>query len=184
MDIKGHFILMAAYNLRMNQQVISASKTLSNHELNENRGAFFNSIIGTFNHIFVADLIWLTRFSINFEHYSFLSDSLIEYKTPSLLDEILFHHIRYFSINRKRLDLLIQKWMSEDVKEDDFHRSIQYIDTEGKKCERNFAELLYHLFNHQTHHRGQLTTILNQSGIDAGVTDFLVEIPDTYDVYS
>ncbi|WP_241210390.1 DinB family protein [Vibrio ichthyoenteri] len=44
--------------------------------------------------------------------------------------------------------------------------------------ERHFTALISHLFNHQTHHRGQLTAVLSQLAVDVGVTDFLLEIPD------
>ncbi|CAM3083108.1 DinB family protein [Moritella viscosa] len=53
-----------------------------------------------------------------------------------------------------------------------------YSNTAGAVSERNFGALVSHLFNHQTHHRGQLSTILNQLDIDVGVTDLLIEIED------
>ena len=41
-----------------------------------------------------------------------------------------------------------------------------------------FGSLVLHLFNHQTHHRGQATTLLYQAGIDVGVTDLVALIPE------
>jgi uncharacterized damage-inducible protein DinB len=35
-----------------------------------------------------------------------------------------------------------------------------------------------HLFNHQTHHRGQASTLLSQAGVDIGETDLLALIAD------
>ncbi|MAC46924.1 MAG: hypothetical protein CMI12_08730 [Oceanospirillum sp.] len=55
---------------------------------------------------------------------------------------------------------------------------MSYSNTQGIVSQRNFAELVSHLFNHQTHHRGQVSTLLSQNGIDIGITDFLMEIPD------
>ncbi|HAK91301.1 MAG TPA: damage-inducible protein DinB, partial [Massilia timonae] len=43
---------------------------------------------------------------------------------------------------------------------------------------KKFGSLLLHFFNHQTHHRGQVSTLLTQSGVDIGVTDLIVSIPD------
>jgi uncharacterized damage-inducible protein DinB len=48
----------------------------------------------------------------------------------------------------------------------------------GEVQKKNFGSLLLHLFNHQTHHRGQVTTLLSQLSIDIGVTDLLECIPD------
>jgi uncharacterized damage-inducible protein DinB len=43
---------------------------------------------------------------------------------------------------------------------------------------KNFGYLLLHFFNHQTHHRGQISTLFNQIGIDVGTADLLVCIPN------
>lgn len=49
---------------------------------------------------------------------------------------------------------------------------------------RNFGELICHLFNHQTHHRGQLSTLLSQLELNLGVTDFLIDIPEVSALHS
>ncbi|WP_260618843.1 DinB family protein [Pseudoxanthomonas mexicana] len=49
---------------------------------------------------------------------------------------------------------------------------------EGATFTRSVEGLLTHLFNHQTHHRGQVTTLLSQAGVDVGVTDLLALLPD------
>ncbi|PCH49147.1 MAG: damage-inducible protein DinB [Flavobacteriaceae bacterium] len=51
---------------------------------------------------------------------------------------------------------------------------IRYRDMKGNKHQRALGELLQHVFNHQTHHRGQVTTLLSQAGIDPEATDLLV----------
>ena len=56
--------------------------------------------------------------------------------------------------------------------------SLQYTNTKGIVWRRNFASLVFHFFNHQTHHRGQATTLLSQAGQDVGVTDLLALIPN------
>jgi len=56
--------------------------------------------------------------------------------------------------------------------------SLSYRNTKGIEATKNLGLLLLHLFNHQTHHRGQASTLLSQSGVDVGVTDLLVIIPD------
>ena len=60
----------------------------------------------------------------------------------------------------------------------DFSRNLDYSNTKGVKSTRNFGELVSHLFNHQTHHRGQVSTLLNQMGHDIGTTDYLFDIPE------
>ena len=57
--------------------------------------------------------------------------------------------------------------------------SICYTNSSGDQFVKNLAHVLQHLFNHQTHHRGQITTLLSQSGIDVGSTDMIMLIPNS-----
>ena len=61
-----------------------------------------------------------------------------------------------------------QTWSSDDYQ----------VDTKGIVGRRKFSSLVLHFFNHQTHHRGQATTLLFQAGQDVGVTDLLMLIPN------
>jgi len=63
--------------------------------------------------------------------------------------------------------------------ESDFEEDFLYRNTQGLEFQNNFGEVVAHLFNHQTHHRGQVSTLLNQLGKDIGITGFLVDIPDS-----
>ena len=177
MDDRSHFLLMANYNQRMNQQVFEAAGKLPTNELFADKGAFFGSILGTLNHILVGDLIWLARFSSHSSRYHSLN-RLDEVARPEQLDDLLFPALEPLAEARSRVDSSIKAWLIDEVDGSDFIRSLSYRDTKGVLSERNFGELLSHLFNHQTHHRGQVTTLLSQQGIDVGVTDFLLEIPD------
>ena len=55
---------------------------------------------------------------------------------------------------------------------------LRTFNTKGATFTRSVEGLLTHLFNHQTHHRGQVTTLLSQVGVDVGVTDLLALLPD------
>jgi len=58
MSLKKHFELLASYNQWMNSKIYEAATCLSASDLTDDRGAFFGSILGTLNHILVADIIW------------------------------------------------------------------------------------------------------------------------------
>lgn len=55
---------------------------------------------------------------------------------------------------------------------------VKYTTTEGQVIERSVGEFCQHIFNHQTHHRGQLTCVLSQFGLDFGCTDLPVIVPE------
>lgn len=65
----------------------------------------------------------------------------------------------------------------EEVTDEVLATELHYQNTKGKTFARKLSLLLLHLFNHQTHHRGQVTTLLNQIDIDMGETDLLARIP-------
>lgn len=177
MTFHAHFLLMAKYNQRLNNQMIEACYSLDRNILTEDKGAFFISILGTLNHILVGDFIWLKRFSAHSQRYKTLID-LTARTQPKTLNEVLYERLDSFKAAREEVDSAIITWLSEEVMEGDFCQTLEYANTKDIKSERNFAELVSHLFNHQTHHRGQASNLLYQEGVDIGVTDFLIEIPD------
>ena len=86
------------------------------------------------------------------------------------LDTLLEH--------RARLDAIIGA-LAAELSDSDLAQPITYKNSRGE-CRKNFGALLLHLFNHQTHHRGQASTLLSQAGVDIGVTDLLEWIPEHY----
>ena len=56
--------------------------------------------------------------------------------------------------------------------------TLMYTNSNGQKFNKNMGDLLLHVFNHQTHHRGQVSTLLYQAGVDVGVTDMVVGIAE------
>lgn len=173
---RDHFRLMAAYNRRMNQQVFGAALELSETTLHENQGAFFKSISGTLNHILVGDLLWLDRFKYHSRRYKCLS-LLSIFPAPNQLNDILYEDSTVLYNVRQRVDEIIEEWINNELREDDLERDLEYFTTKGVQSRRNFGELLSHVFNHQTHHRGQVSLMLSQRGLDIGTTDFLLDIP-------
>jgi uncharacterized damage-inducible protein DinB len=55
---------------------------------------------------------------------------------------------------------------------------LTYANSKGVVSSKPFFGIVMHFFNHQTHHRGQATTLLSQAGVDVGVTDLMALIPD------
>jgi uncharacterized damage-inducible protein DinB len=78
---------------------------------------------------------------------------------------------------RERLDAAILA-LAEALAEADFDRTVAWVNSRGETSRKNFFELLMHFFNHQTHHRGQVTTLLSQEGVDMGPTDLLLLSPN------
>lgn len=167
--------LMAAYNQWMNKRLYEAAVGLPDEALREDRKAFFGSIIGTLNHLLVADTIWLQRFARHPSLHAAL-DPVRQWSAPQGLSQLLFESFAEMRDHRVLLDQLITEWV-EVLSEADLDRAVSYANTQGTPFSRDFHALLSHFFNHQTHHRGQATTLLSQAGVDIGSTDLLNLIP-------
>lgn len=176
MSLKHHFELLAAYNQWMNLNIYEAAGHLSPTDLAKDRGAFFGSILGTLNHILVADTIWLKRFAT---HPSCLNSlrEVAELPSPASLDQIIFNDFESLSGHRVWLDRKIIGWI-DALSDSDLDFVLSYRNTKGIPGNKRYSNLVLHFFNHQTHHRGQASALLSQAGEDVGVTDLLALIPD------
>lgn len=174
--MKPQLTLLAEYNTWINQQLYAVASQLSAEALQENRQAFFGSISGTFNHILVADLIWLRRFAAHPHGFPALN-ALQDFPHPSRLNDILYPDFSQLWEKRTALDKVIESWI-DALQEDDLALALAYHNTKGVAARKNFLSLLLHFFTHQVHHRGQVTTLLSQAGLDFGETDLLLGIPN------
>jgi uncharacterized damage-inducible protein DinB len=174
------FVLLAEYNQWMNDKVYDTAARLGPEALAQDRGAFFGSIMGTLNHLVVADTIWLNRFC-TLPGRAALLDEVLEWPKALALDERLFTDLDSMRGHRRRMDDLIRRWVAT-LTESDLDRVLAYRNTKGVPARRRLSGLLQHLFNHQTHHRGQVTTLLTQAGQDVGVTDLFALLPSEEEV--
>lgn len=171
-----HIRQMAAYNRWMNQKVYAAAATLPSNDVMADRGAFFGSIHATLSHIAVADMIWLQRFAAHPANYAAL-ESLKGVPIQRDLAAQPFGDLAALTSHRRYLDGVITAW-AEAVSEDDLDHVLDYQNTRGEAFRKPYFFLIMHFFNHQTHHRGQVTTLLMQAGVDVGSTDLSSLIGD------
>ncbi len=176
MSEKSQLILMAEYNQLMNQRMFNAANSLPISVLTENKGAFFKSILMTMSHIMIGDILWLKRFSNHQSDYESLR-SMKQISKPERLDAILFNEIDAFIKERAKLDGIIINWCNE-LKENDINKPHTYTNFAGETHTKRLGSLILHLFLHQVHHRGQVTTLLSQENVDFGETDIPEIVPD------
>ena len=176
MSRTDHIRLMAKYNKWMNDKLYEAAMTLPGEELIADRKAFFSSILGTLNHLAVGDTMWLKRFATHPANYSAL-EPVRNFPIPERLDQPLYSDVQSLSNHRRLLDQVITEW-ARSITDHDLDHVLRYASTKGIVADKNFFCLVMHFFNHQTHHRGQASTLFSQLGVDVGVTDLLALIPN------
>jgi uncharacterized damage-inducible protein DinB len=175
MDSLESVQLLARYNQWMNERLYAAAATLPEQAVAQNRGAFFGSLLGTLNHLVVADTIWLQRFATHPAQYPALA-AIAASPTPAALGAVQAASLAGLLTLRQTLDATIATWMPQ-VNAAELDVALHYCNTRGETHRRRFGDLLLHFFNHQTHHRGQASTLLSQAGAEVGVTDLLALIP-------
>lgn len=174
MPIKQNVELFAKYNQWMNSKIYALVIPLGKEDLNKDRGAFFGSILGTLNHLMVADLTWLNRIAQYPDHFDALL-AIKEFPKPNALDQILYEDIHELHEARIRIDAIFIALCAE-IEESQLEASLTYKNMKGDGMKKKLSFLLQHIFNHQTHHRGQLTTLLSQMDMDVGPTDLVLLI--------
>ncbi|WP_392343704.1 DinB family protein [Pseudoalteromonas prydzensis] len=176
MSLKDHFELLSIYNQWMNSKIYKSASLLSAPDLAKDRGAFFGSILGTLNHILVGDTIWLKRFATHPSCVNSLQE-VANLPNPTSLSQIVFDDIGSLSEHRAWLDRQIINWIAE-LTEGDLDFVLSYHNTKRIPANKRYSSLVLHFFNHQTHHRGQVSALLSQASADVGVTDLLALIPE------
>lgn len=171
----NQLVLLAEYNQLMNKRQYAAASNLSETDLREDKGAFFKSVLGTLNHILVGDILWLKRFAAHSSSRDALS-YFNELEKPKSLDAILFTNFDELKIAREKIDQIIIEWIKQ-LSDTDLTNCISYTNMAGNSFSKQFSSLINHLFLHQVHHRGQVTTLFSQCGVDFGETD-LIEVID------
>lgn len=142
-----HYRMFAGYNAWANRRLYDAAGTLSDEHYRSDRGAFFKSVHGTLNHLLVTDRIWLQRMTGTGD-------------APDRLDAILFDALPDLRAAREAEDARLLAYVggltAEQLAGVIRYRRVSTPDV----YEQPLAPALAHLFNHQTHHRGQAHCLL------------------------
>ena len=151
-SLLAHFQMLARYNTLANERLYEACAHLDEQEYRRERAGSFQSIHRTLNHILLGDRIWMARFT----------DTGYEV-TPALATEL---YSDFTSLRQARVteDQRIEAFLAS-AGEDLLAKEIDYVNNMGVPCADPVSLLLAHLFNHQTHHRGQVHVMLSQTAV-------------------
>jgi uncharacterized damage-inducible protein DinB len=158
---KDHAQTMARYNGWMNDKIYAACAELPDAERKRDRGAFFKSIHGTLNHILWGDQIWLHRFG-----------AAPKPKAAGIPESVgQFADFAELRRERAAFDRVILDWAAA-LDPAWLAGDLAYFSAAwNRQVVKPKWLLVTHLFNHQTHHRGQVHCLLTQSGLKPGDTD-------------
>jgi uncharacterized damage-inducible protein DinB len=148
--VKEHFAMMAKYNTWANARLYRMAAQLSDEQYRRDVSAYFASLHGTLNHLLATDRIWMLR----------LTGTGV---APTRLDAILCDDLAALTEARRAEDERLVSFV-ESLTDEQLEATIEYRTFSGS-AQQKLRELLAHLFNHQTHHRGQAHAILTVLGM-------------------
>ncbi|OLP58772.1 diguanylate cyclase [Xaviernesmea oryzae] len=155
--MKQQFRMLAAYNAWANQRLYAAAGALDEAAYHTDKGAFFGSLHNTLTHLVVADQIWLHRFTGTGE-------------SPKSLAAIPYPDFASLKVAREIGDQRLAAYV--DALDDDLDRIVTYRALSlDQTISQRLWPLLVHMFNHQTHHRGQAHATLTALGGPSLVLD-------------
>jgi len=163
--MKDLFQALAKYNGSVNQSVLELLEPLKKEQVMMETKAFYPSIFETLLHILVADLNWLKRYRDALKKNKTLSSSkLLTLEEKGLRAEFEPNYKKLFQY-RKQVDEIIVQFIDE-LGDSQLGLMIKYKNYKGENIEKEFWKTLLHWFNHQTHHRGQVSVLLDLLGIE------------------
>ncbi len=152
--------IMARYNAWQNAGLRDLLKDVPTAELTKDRGAFFGSILGTLNHLLWADTLWMSRLDGGPGTDVSPKDHLTMTPTAAV-----------WSADRFRTDGRISLW-AKDVRALDLTGDLTWFSgVLQRQITKPRAICVMQIFNHQTHHRGQVHAMLTQMGLKPQDTD-------------
>lgn len=170
-----NYRFLARYNRWFNERLYDACERLPDEERRRDRSAFFGSVHGSLNHLVWGDRLWLRRFAAQGVASESLSSDVLELPPGAVHGTVLYQEWAALRAARAKLDAAIEGWTGEMPPGFPL-RTMRYANTKGVERAHPMWQALTHFFNHQTHHRGQVTTLLSQAGVDVGVTDLIALI--------
>jgi uncharacterized damage-inducible protein DinB len=151
MELQDHFQMLARYNRIANERLFQSCAQLDDAEYRRQRAGSFGSIHALLNHVLLGDQIWMSRFKGS------------GHTTPALTT-VLFDSFPELRSAREKQDAEIESFFG-GLERDFFDRVLRYTNSQKRECRETMPVAVIHLFNHQTHHRGQVHVMLSQTPV-------------------
>jgi uncharacterized damage-inducible protein DinB len=156
---KKDFQILYAYNRWANSCVLAAASKLTQEQYTRDLSSSFRSVRDTLTHIVAVEWIWLRRWK---------GTSPKTFYDPADFPKIETLRAKWAEVEAEQMEFV------DNLTDDSLNAMITYVNTKGETWTYALWQMLQHLVNHSTYHRGQITTMLRQLGAEPVATDFLL----------
>ncbi len=169
------FQTLARYNKLTNQDMVKVLETMDPTKLIEDLGSYYKSIMGVLNHHLQADIGWLRILGTHISYLNFISPLLERFPTERLSPgQLYWTSLDEYKTVRYEIDDIYEKAISS-LPASEFP---SIITVEGRRGKLDYVtwRIFLHLFNHQTHHRGSVSVLLDQLNIENDYSNLLWKV--------
>jgi len=159
-NIKSHLLLLAQYNVWATHRLNECLKCVSDEHFYQDQGLFFKSIFGTLNHLLLGEhYLWYPRFAEGISPDRKLND-IVEVDKKACLEQ---------------LQIKSHQWILflNSLDDECLNGNLNYKRINGEELSLPFIPTLMHVFNHGTHHRGQVTAAMTALGYECPELDLV-----------
>lgn len=165
------FVLLADYNAHANRELLAILAKAPPELLARAAGSYFETILGILNHLLVTDLAWLNSYRGSDRKFRALESAALDFQHPGW-KKPLYDNLEALKARREAVDAALQAFAVE-LSDEMLAEQIVLADHRGQKHSFVLGEVLLHLFNHQTHHRGAIAQALDAAGVANDTSNLL-----------
>lgn len=161
--MKDIIVGLADYNMNAGRRMLGILEGATDAVLSKEMGSYYKTIMGTVDHIFTAELFWLRKFDGFFPSPCLRKSWLVNADMDEAKNRAKAGSKMLFSLLRDADNLLFN--FASEVDEDDLGARVKYKNLQGEEHQRKYWNLIVHILNHGTHHRGEISAMLDMQGI-------------------
>jgi uncharacterized damage-inducible protein DinB len=149
---------LAVYNQGANKALCETVANIEEELLKRDCGTYYHSVLSTMQHYLSYELSWLQRYR-TFGTYTALNNSLLDRQLDDILGETKnsFAEIQsvLLAIDAVFVDLV------NEMADNDLERTVKFTNPRGMEVEKKYWSTIFHVLNHSTHHRGEISAMLD-----------------------
>ncbi len=165
---------MAEYNIKASDALLAAIEKAPAELPSKEVGLYYKSIDGTVEHIAWAFILWLKRFSGFGTYPCLVSNPLVTGKLEDAAAAMKGDRVKAIATLREAGALMAR--FVDELPVTEFERRVTYQAVDGKTLERMMWHAIFHVLNHATHHRGEISAVLDQHGVTNDCSGFSLYI--------
>jgi uncharacterized damage-inducible protein DinB len=162
--LRKSFQHRAGYNKRVNSSIMEMLNEFPVDELHQERGSYYRSIAGIFYHILISDINLMRRFRLFDNSSAILNEPRFQPEGSRWVNYEIKDWDAWI-VERTHLDDLIIKWI-DSLDSELYSKECEFFDSRNAARKNELWILIDHMFNHQTHHRGQFSQIMDTLDVD------------------